>query len=176
VDRTLEFTWDPTALAAALKISASDVELYFRDGRRISFILERRIRDAHLGWQLAPSEGAGYDLVDDRGAKWEVRSVSKSIYFCPSFMVGSGRKFEERGFFTKLDAIGGYICSDITLFPRVPVFVVPSKLIRRLYQSGQLGTTTLINRERFYARIVPELEAANRAEGSKELPPDPDQH
>jgi len=49
VDRTLEFTWSLTALAEALKISVPDVELYFRDGRRISFILERRFRDAHLG-------------------------------------------------------------------------------------------------------------------------------
>jgi hypothetical protein len=157
VDRRLELNWDLAALADALRISAPEVEQYFRDGRRISFILERRIRDAHLGWKLAPSEGAGYDLVDDQGAKWEVRSVSKTIYFCPSYMVGSGRKFEEVGFLAKLDSLGGYICSDIILFPKVPVFIVPAQLIRRLYQGGELGTTTQINRERFYARIVPAL-------------------
>jgi len=89
-------------------------------------------------------------------------------------MVGSGRRFEEAGFLAKLDAIGGYICADIIKFPKVPVFIAPSPLIRRLYQRGQLGSTTSISRERFYRLIVPELEAASRTEGIQELSPDPD--
>lgn len=84
MERSIKFSWNLDALAQALQISRSDVALYFRDGRRISFILERRFRDAHPGWQLAPSEGAGYDLVDANGSRWEVRSISKDIYFCPS--------------------------------------------------------------------------------------------
>jgi hypothetical protein len=174
LDRTLRFTWDLDELAAALKIGKGDVTLYFRDGRRISFILERRFRDAHQGWRLAASEGAGYDLVDDTGQCWEVRSVSKNIYFCPSYMVGSGRRFEERGFFQKLDSIGGYLCSDITLFPDVPVFVVPSPLIRQLYDAGRLGAGTSISRERFYTLIVPALKAIEAEEGTLQRPADPD--
>lgn len=159
MELTKLFSWDLCALAEALKISSADAALYFRDGRRISFILERRFRDAHPGWRLAPSEGAGYDLVDPSGAKWEVRSISRDIYFCPSYMVCSGRRFEEVGFLVKLDAIGGYICADITLFPDVPVFVVPSDLIRRIYQERRLGAGTKISRDRFYAMVVPELNA-----------------
>lgn len=159
MELTRVFSWDLEALAQALQISPADTALYFRDGRRISFILERRFRDAHKGWRLAPSEGAGYDLVDENGAKWEVRSVSKDIYFCPSYMVGSGRRFEEAGFIEKLDAIGGYICSDITRFPDIPIFMVPSELIRGLYHAGRLGAGTKISRDRFYAMIVPELNA-----------------
>lgn len=159
MDLTLKFSWDLNALADALKISSADTALYFRDGRRISFILERRFRDTHPGWQLAPSEGAGYDLVDASGTRWEVRSISRDIYFCPSYMVGSGRRFEEAGFLLKLDAIGGYICADITLFPDVPVFVLPSDLIRRLYHERRLGAGTKISRDRFYSMIVPELNA-----------------
>lgn len=121
----LLFEWDLAALSSSMHIPEADIELYFRDGRRVSFLLERRIRDSFEGWKLAPSEGAGYDLLDEIGGKWEVRSVSKNIYFCPSYMVGSGRSFAEAGFFTKLDAIGGYICSDITTFPKVPVDVTP---------------------------------------------------
>jgi hypothetical protein len=145
----LLFDWDLQALSAAMSIPPNDVEAYFRDGRRVSFLLERRIRDSFPGWKLAPSEGAGFDLL----------SVSKNIYFCPSYMVGSGRKFAEDGFFAKLDAIGGYICSDITTFPKVPVYVIPSDLIRRLYLAGKLGGTTAISRDRFYSVIVPELNA-----------------
>jgi hypothetical protein len=155
----LLFDWDLQALSAAMSIPPNDVEAYFRDGRRVSFLLERRIRDSFPGWKLAPSEGAGFDLLDELGGKWEVRSVSKNIYFCPSYMVGSGRKFAEDGFFAKLDAIGGYICSDITTFPKVPVYVIPSDLIRRLYLAGKLGGTTAISRDRFYSVIVPELNA-----------------
>lgn len=155
----LLFEWDLEALSASMGIPAADVELYFRDGRRVSFLLERRIRDAFPNWKLAASEGAGYDLLDEVGGKWEVRSISKSIYFCPSYMVGSGRKFGEEGFFAKLDAIGGYICSDITTFPKVPVYIVPADLIRALYLNGQLGTSTLISRANFYSKVVPELNA-----------------
>lgn len=47
-----------------------------------------------LGGRLARSEGDDYDVLDRHGRKWEVRSVSKGgICFCPSYMVGSGRRF-----------------------------------------------------------------------------------
>jgi len=89
-------------------------------------------------------------------------------------MVGSGRRFEERGFFEKLDSIGGYLCSDITLFPDVPVFVVPSLLIRQLYDAGKLGAGTSISRERFYTIIVPALKVVEAEEGAWPRPVNPD--
>ena len=92
-------TWNEQEIARALKIKPSDVRLYFTDGRRISFLIERRIAYEVLFGALAPSEGAGFDLFDSQGRKWEVRSITKGgIYFCPSYMVGSGRRFEENGF------------------------------------------------------------------------------
>jgi hypothetical protein len=139
-----------------MHLSKEEVLTYFQDGRRISFMLERRIRD-ELGWKLAPSEGSGYDLVDKGGRKWEVRSVSNSIYFCPSYMVGSGRAFEEAGFIAKLDSIAGYVCSDIKKFPRVPVWIIPVECIRSLYQEGRLGSSTSISSANFYSRVVPLL-------------------
>ena len=55
---------------------------------RVSFILERHLAKVMNG-RLAPSEGAGYDLVDGYGQKWEVRSITRGgIYFCLSYMVG----------------------------------------------------------------------------------------
>jgi hypothetical protein len=153
----LVLKWDLKRISESLAISEEEVISYFRDGRRVSFILERRIRDSFSGWRLAESEGAGHDLVDDKGIYWEVRSVSKNIYFCPSYMVGSGRKFAEPGFIEKLNSIGGYICSDITTFPTVPVYIVPSELIRRLYDEKRLGTNTSISRTRFYSMVLPAL-------------------
>jgi hypothetical protein len=150
--------WDEALLAEAMQLDAADVRAYFTDGRRVSFLLERRIRDALQGWRLAPSEGAGFDLIDKDGGKWEVRSVTKNVYFCPSNMVGKGRKFEEAGFLEKIDDIEGYICSDITQFPRVPVYTIPAELVRALYVDGALGANTSISRKAFYERIVPELD------------------
>jgi len=150
------FEWDLRELASAMHLHEDEVLAYFQDGRRISFMLERRIRD-ELGWQLAPSEGSGFDLIDDKGQNWEVRSVSKGIYFCPSYMVGSGRAFEKSGFIAKLDAIAGYVCSDIKKFPRVPVWVIPVEVVRGLYTAGRLGSSSSISSSAFYSRVVPLL-------------------
>lgn len=101
-------SWNIADIAAALKISEEDVQEYFRDGRRVSFLLERRLCYEVMGGRLAASEGAGYDLIDPRGNNWEVRSISRGgVYFCPSYMVGSGRHFDEPGFITKLQDIAG---------------------------------------------------------------------
>src|SRR6266542_6401111 len=101
--RTL--TWDIGAVAAALKVDNSSVREYFTDGRRVAFLIERRIAHEE-GFRLAPSEGAAFDLVDGNGGNWEVRNITRTgIYFCPSYMVGSGRSFDTAGFLKKLQGI-----------------------------------------------------------------------
>ena len=63
------FEWDLDKISSALLISPEDARLYFTDGRRVSFLLERRIAKEVLGGSLAPSEGAGYDVIDAQGGK-----------------------------------------------------------------------------------------------------------
>jgi hypothetical protein len=151
--------WDATELARAFGITESDVRLYFTDGRRVSFIIERRLVLEHPGWKLAPSEGAGYDLLSPDGGKWEVRSLTRGgVYFCPSYMVGSGRRYEQQGFLEKLNDIRGYILSDIEKFPSVPVFVVPSGCVRKWYENGRLGAGTKVGREKFLNELAPSIE------------------
>ena len=141
-------SWNLAEIAKALKISPEAVHEYFTDGRRVSFILERRIATEVLNATLAHSEGAGYDLIDSSGAKWEVRSISAGgIYFCPSYMVGSGRSFDEPGFLAKLKEIKGYILSDITAFPDVPFWIVESETVMAWWREHSLGTTTKISRQ-----------------------------
>jgi hypothetical protein len=131
-----------------LKIKETDVRLYFTDGRRISFMLERRLAYEILKGQLAPNEGAGYDLIDSKGGKWEVRSISRGgIYFCPSYMVGSGRSFNEKGFLKKLKELKGYIISDIESFPEIPFWIIPVEQVIQWWEEGKLGTTTKISRK-----------------------------
>lgn len=149
VQRKGALTWNLELLAKALKISHRDVRAYFTDGRRVSFIMERRIAYEVIGGTLATSEGAGFDLRDKTGGKWEVRSITKGgVYFCPSYMVGSGRKFELRGFLNKLDEIQGYVLSDVQSFPDVPYWIIPKEIVRNWWNKGQLGSATKISRKK----------------------------
>ena len=89
-----EIKFDAQKLADAFGVKDEDVHAFMTDGRRASFMIERRIMWAHPGWSLAPSEGAGYDLLSPTGDCWEVRSITKGgVYFNPSAQVGKGRAF-----------------------------------------------------------------------------------
>ncbi|MGA2750988.1 MAG: hypothetical protein ABSG59_19645 [Verrucomicrobiota bacterium] len=141
-------TWDAGELSSALKIDLSSVREYFTDGRRVAFIIERRLK-TELGFRLAPSEGAAFDLVDGQGDKWEARNLTSSgVYFCPSYMVGSGRSFDEPGFLRKLKQLKGYILTDIEEFPNVPCWMIPKEAVERWYGTGRLGAGTKISREK----------------------------
>ena len=141
--------WNLAEISAALKITPEDVRLYFTDGRRVSFVLERRIAREILGGALATSEGAGYDLIDPKGGKWEVRSLTRGgIYFCPSYMVGSGRSFDGPGFLRKLAGVNGYSLTDIELFPVVPYWILQRSTVHEWWRSNRLGTCTKISREK----------------------------
>ena len=147
-------SWDITDMSRVLKVGVDDVRAYFTDGRRVSFLLERRIAYEVVKGRLAQSEGAGYDLIDSAGKKWEVRSITSSgIYFCPSYMVGSGRQFDEPGFLRKLEEIEGYIVSDVERFPNIPFWIIHKAIVIGWYKSSQLGAGTKISRSRALSLI-----------------------
>ena len=123
--------------------------------------MERRLAREVIQGTLAPSEGAGFDLVDPNGGKWEVRSISRSgIYFCPSYMVGSGRSFDEEGFLLKLMEIEGFIISDIEQFPNIPYWIIPEKIVSQWWEENKLGTTTKITRNRVL-QLIEEIYPSN---------------
>ena len=147
------FAWSLPDVAAALHIDEASVKEYFRDGRRMSFVLERRLQ-AELGDQgYRPNENASFDVVATDGSKWEVRCLTEGIYFCPSYMVGSGRSFDEVGFLEKLDEIAGYIIGDIKQFPSVPCWTISSELVRQWWEGHRLGSNSRIARTSFYRLI-----------------------
>jgi len=141
--------WNIKKLSDALHLSEEDVKKYFMDGRRVSFLIERRLIEV-IGGRLPESEGEAYDLIDKNNNKWEVRSISKNIYFCPSYMVGSGRSFEEKGFLEKLNKIKGYIISDIKLFPKIPFWIINKEIVLSWWKEGKLGNKTFVSRKRIY--------------------------
>lgn len=149
IERAGVLEWDLENVAQSLNLTQGEVREYFTDGRRVSFILERRICREIVKGTLSPSEGAGFDLMDKNGQKWEVRSItSGGIYFCPSYMVGSGRRFDEDGFKAKLSEISGYFVGDVAEFPKIPIYKIPESTVRYWYERGMLGAGTKVSRSR----------------------------
>lgn len=143
----LEF--DEALLAKGFDLPVDDVFSYFTDGRRISFILERRLARNVMHGTMAESEGSNYDLIDQAGQKWEVRSLTRrGGYFTPSEMVGKGRVFREDGFLAKLNNIHGFIVSDIDKFPRIPYWLVSSKTVRTWYENGEIGANAKVTQSK----------------------------
>jgi len=146
--------FDFQAISQALGISVGDTRLYFTDGRRVSLPVERFAVDIMVGSRLAPSEGSGFDLIDSDEGHWEVRSLTKGgIYFCPSYMVGAGRSFEEEGFLRKIDDLEGYFVTDITQFPDMPYWIIGSDVVHRWWRTGILGKNSKVSRNRFLELI-----------------------
>lgn len=159
MERRFQLNWDEEELARAFKVTTKDVREYLTDGRRVSFIIERRLMWEHPGWTLAPSEGAGYDLLDPDGGMWEVRSITRQgVYFNPSNQVGSGRVFNEEGFQAKLAGIKGFILSDIVGFPVVDVFVVPVANVLRWHKARLLGGSSKVSRERILGLLAVDVQ------------------
>lgn len=154
MEKRFQLRWDEEELARAFKVTTMDVREYLTDGRRVSFIIERRLKWENPGWKLAPSEGAGYDLLDPEGNMWEVRSITRQgVYFNPSNQVGSGRVFNEDGFAFKLSGIKGFILSDIVEFPIVDVFVVPVENVVRWHRERRLGANAKVSRAKFLVEL-----------------------
>jgi hypothetical protein len=135
-------SWDISELALALKLDDDEIEPYFKDGRRISFLLERRLVKGLMRGRLAKSERDPYDIELANGEKWEVRCVTqRGVKFGPSKNTGGSRKFSESDFLDKLKSISGYALCDVTAFPTVQVYKVSSRYVLKLYRAGRLGST-----------------------------------
>lgn len=155
--RRFEFSWDVGALAAAFGVTRDDVREYLTDGRRASFMIERRLKTL-LGWSLAPSEGAAFDLRDRQGGLWEVRSITSSgVYFTPSNQVGSGRRYDEAAYMRKLGNLRGFILTDIVDFPIVRCFRVDVEIVRGWQTAGKLGANARVSRSRFLTDLAKDV-------------------
>lgn len=159
MERRFQMTWDEEELARAFKVKTTDIREYLTDGRRVSFIIERRLKWDNEGWSLAPSEGAGFDLLDPQGGMWEVRSITdQGVYFNPSNQVGAGRIFNEDGFQAKLSRIQGFILSDIVGFPIVDIFVVPVENVLRWHNGRMLGANARVSRKKFLNDLANDIQ------------------
>lgn len=141
-----KLTWNISDLAKAMKLSKKVTEDYFKDGRRASPLLERRLARV-LKWKLTDSERTGWDLKDWRGGKWEVRCITKEgVYFNPSMNVGGSRGYNKTAYSNKLKVLKGYILCDIVTFPKVTFWKVPKKAVREWKRKKKLRKDTKITR------------------------------
>ena len=158
MQKRFKLHWDEADLAHALRIPQTSVHNYFTDGRRASFLIERRLKYENEGWELALSEGDSYDLKDPEGGRWELRSVTRfGVFFTPSNQVGFGRSYDEDAFMDKLHYVEGFILADIMRFPVVDVFTVPVDNVMRWYNKGWLGKNATASRAKFWDKLVPDI-------------------
>jgi hypothetical protein len=156
--KRFQLKWDLEKLAEAFGVTPDDIKEYLTDGRRASFIIERKLKWMNPGWTLALSEGAGYDLRDPEGGLWEVRSItSQGVYFNPSNQVGKGRVFDESGFQAKLNGLRGFILSDIVEFPIIDIFVVSVDDVKSWHNQKLLGANAKVSRAKFLKQLVPTI-------------------
>jgi len=150
--------WNILKLSSALKIAPSEVEKYMKDGRKVSFICERRVAKEFFGIDETAPENSPYDFKDKSGLKWEVRSVTKGgTYFTPSGNVGSGRNYSEQDYLNKLDLLEGFILCDIEEFPKMSVWKVKVPTIKKWDDGGELNADKSISRKKVLSLIEAEL-------------------
>lgn len=154
IQRGLLPAFDTDRIAEALHLPPRAVIRHFRDGRRIGFIVEHLLAE-WAGGELMAREGGGYDCVDASGGRWEIRCLTEAIFFCPSAMVGAGRRFDEAGFLKKLHGLRGYLIADVTAFPDVPFWQVPVEDVTDWWAAGKLGPTTRISHRRALELLDP---------------------
>lgn len=98
----------------------------FKDGRISGLISEYFICDLFKSLKRSDSEKAPYDVYC---TKWmhgyECRTVTKGgVNFCPSYMLGKGREYNETEHHEKINNVHGFIFFDIVNMPEIKITVV----------------------------------------------------
>ena len=123
----LNKTYTYTCNATFGTLSQEKVNKLFTDGRRASGFLEIQLEE----WfpNLTFEDGKGYDHVDTDGVKYDAKCFTRGgAKFCPSGMLGMGRKVDEKELWEHAENMI-YIFTDVVEFPKVQVrFVKGSDL------------------------------------------------
>ena len=116
-------------------LSQNKVNKLFQDGGKASGFLELQLEE----WfpDLTFVDGKGYDHIDKNNVKYDAKCFTKSgCKFCPSVMLGAGRKIDEEKLWNHAMEMV-YIFCCIVDFPTVHiVFKKGSDLIR--YRKGHI--------------------------------------
>lgn len=144
---------DFNKIADGMELTYDECINFFSDGRRISFLLEKRISKFE-GFKKAESESDPFDVIDTEGKKAEVRCLTKIINFRPSDQIGKGRKFNRDGFYNnKIKKIDYFIIADVNVEDLkkgiVHIFNIPAIDVWKMYEQGELGKNAQKQRSGF---------------------------
>jgi len=131
INKLYEFECD----ASFGSLSQEKVNNLFRDGRRASGFLEMQSEE----WfpSLTFVDKKGYDFIGVNNLRYDAKCFTKGgAKFCPSVMLGAGRRVDEHALWEHAMDMG-YIFCDIVDFPKVSViFKWGSDLTR--YRKGSI--------------------------------------
>lgn len=116
-------------------LSQEKVDNLLRDGRRASGFLEMQL----VEWfpDLTFVDKKGYDHIDIDGIKYDAKCFTKGgAKFCPSVMLGAGRRVDENALWEHATNMI-YIFCDIVDFPKVSVIFKRGSDLTR-YRKGSI--------------------------------------
>lgn len=131
------------SLVEGLGLPEADVLGHFRDGRRAQPIVVRRLLRSFEGngWTVMATPGGGVRLVDDQARSHDVRVIVDELSLAPSFMKGTGRRFDAdafRAYYGAAEPAGVFVV-DVAAFPRCPYWRFGSLIVLEWFNAGLLG-------------------------------------
>ena len=117
-------------------LSNEQINNIFQDGRSASRFLEYQLEK----WfpDLTFVDKHGYDHIDSDGNKYDAKCFTKrGSKFCPSNMIGGGRKVNESVFLEHAKTIT-YIFCDIIDFPKVKITFKSGEDMAKKYKNGNI--------------------------------------
>lgn len=94
----------------------------FTDGRIAGLLGQAFVESMYNNFSPAPSENSSYDLIDDNGNHYEVRTFTRNgASLIPSAQRGTGRTFNEKEYLAKRNNIHAYIFIDIRNSPKFSI-------------------------------------------------------
>jgi len=127
--------WNVGLVSEALRLPVRETVEYFRDGRIIGDLIERRLA-TKLDFTPEPVRGGGVVLRDSGNFVWRVRMLTDHVAFAPQSMFGVGRKFRATEFRDFLGTFQGYIVADVHAWPEVPYTSIRTAEVWSLASAG----------------------------------------
>lgn len=117
-------------------LSNKELENVFKDGRAISHFLQEQAK--YWFPSLIRKDTKEYDFLDGENNKYEMKCFTKKgCKFCPSNMIGKGRKKDENRI-KDISKYTSYIICDVTSFPTIQIVFKKGKDLLSEYPKASI--------------------------------------
>jgi hypothetical protein len=132
------YTFDLSEEIKFGSLPTKELQEVFTDGRASSHLLERQIPYWFSSLVRQNNCKKEYDFEDNSNKKYEMKTFTKrGCKFCPSNMVGKGRKFD----YNRMKVIASYtdyILCDITEFPIIKIVFKNGNVLLSQYSNTEI--------------------------------------